>query len=352
MPDYSKLRKTNNDTNDQLKHKKRVLQNIQHLRTQLDDVPQSKLNYNLLIATWNIREFDSPKYGDRIEEANYYIAEIIERFDVVAIQEVHRNLEGLNRVLNLMGSHWKYIVSDTNEGSPGNDERIAFVYNSRKIEFGGLAGELVIPPKEEKIKVNGKNKTIYKPVNQLWRTPLIGGFKAGWAKFMLCSVHIQWGESELSRKEEIDYLAEFLKKRTEDPASWARKLILIGDFNIEKVSSPHYKMLDEAGYRSHPAHDKITTTTSNKKAQYDRMFIRERDEGFKVLSGGTIELFKHLFTDADEQTYKPFMKLQSGVAAKNYNDWRTYQLSDHQPLWMEFRIEYDDEFLTKISNEF
>jgi hypothetical protein len=29
--------------------------------------------------------------------------------------------------------------------------------------------------------------------------------------------------------------------------------------------------------------------------------------------------------------------------------WRTYQMSDHLPLWAEFRIDFSDEYLTEIT---
>ena len=108
-----------------------------------------------------------------------------------------------------------------------------------------MAGELVLPPIPEKIKTaDGKSRTIYKPANQIWRTPLICGFQAGWAKFMLSSVHIQWGESTANSKarvKEIEQVAKFLKKRTEDKTAWARKLILLGDFNIFSTEDDTYK---------------------------------------------------------------------------------------------------------------
>ncbi len=49
-------------------------------------------HHTLLLATWNIREFDSGKYGYRDDEAYYYIAEILSRFDLIAIQEVRSGL--------------------------------------------------------------------------------------------------------------------------------------------------------------------------------------------------------------------------------------------------------------------
>ena len=65
---------------------KRTLENLLVLRHALDEnVPRKQMESNLLLATWNIREFGSDKYGGRSLEALYYIAEIVNRFDLIAI---------------------------------------------------------------------------------------------------------------------------------------------------------------------------------------------------------------------------------------------------------------------------
>ncbi len=353
MPYYYKLKTRETDKKPIVDGKVRTIENLKKLRKYLQaNVPKSHLNENLLLATWNIREFDSRTYGTRLDESFYYIAEMIATFDLVALQEVHRDLTALERLMDLLGGDWSYVISDATEGDQGNDERIAYLYNNRKVHFGGLAGELVLPSSKEVIddpEDPGKKKTIYKPISQLWRTPMICGFKAGWAKFMLCNVHIQWGESDLSRKKEIDHIAKFIKKRTEDETAWARKLILLGDFNIADVNSDSYKMLKEAEYECPTAHKTITTTVGKRKAQYDRIFVRERKDGIKIEAGGTIPMFDLLFTDADEPIYKNLMKTLAGKPAKSYNLWRTHQLSDHQPLWVEFKIDYADEYLANLN---
>ena len=349
MPFYYKLRHWRSDSQVKKETKDRTIQNLLRLRRHLrTTVPRSDLNNNLLLATWNIREFDSGAYGDRLDESLYYIAEIIAAFDIVAIQEVNREMKGLEDVMDILGKDWKYVVSDTTEGAQGNDERIAYVYNSRKVKFGGLAGQLVLPPKVERVPdpdKPGKTKKKVTHMEQLWRTPLICGFTAGWAKFQLCNVHIQWGESELSRKQEIDHVAHFLKDRTEDETAWARKIILLGDFNISSVNSPAFKALKEAEYVSPGAHENLFTTKGKSQSQYDRIFIRERADQFEIMSGGTVDMFDLLFRDEEEETYEPFMLTQSGNKAKRYHHWRTHQLSDHQPLWVEFKIDFSDEYL-------
>src|SRR6478609_3086903 len=80
LPNYFYLRDAPNA--------QRIIGGLQRLRVQLDaEIPPRSLDKTMRLATWNIREFDSPAYGDRIDDAYYFIAEIISRFDLVAIQE-------------------------------------------------------------------------------------------------------------------------------------------------------------------------------------------------------------------------------------------------------------------------
>ena len=63
----------------------RTARGLLRLREYLDvHVPTRRLDESLIVATWNLREFDSAKYGFRTDESMAYIAEVISRFDVVA----------------------------------------------------------------------------------------------------------------------------------------------------------------------------------------------------------------------------------------------------------------------------
>jgi len=87
-----------------------VVEDLKALREALDvsPIPPKTLDRNLLIATWNIRHFggvtekwttdpeDSPKRNLRDVLC---IAEIVSRFDVVALQEVKRDLRGLRLLM-------------------------------------------------------------------------------------------------------------------------------------------------------------------------------------------------------------------------------------------------------------
>jgi len=139
-----------------------------------------KDSQHMLLATWNIREFDFTKGGERGYEALYYIAEIISHFDIIAIQEVRGDLVALEKVVRLLGNEWDYIASDETAGVQGNGERMVFIYDTRRVAFTGIAGEIVLPPVKEK--TNGGER-VCNPIRQLYRTPYLCGFSSGWGKF-------------------------------------------------------------------------------------------------------------------------------------------------------------------------
>ena len=180
-----------------LEERKRVIEKLIVLRKQLDrDIPEKTAEHSLLLATWNIREFGA----NRRTESLYYIAEIISRFDLIALQEVAADKKGLENVMSILGKNWEYIATDSTEGSEGGWECMAFLYDTHKVSFKNLAGEIVL---EKKKLIDDM---------QFARTPFCVSFQAGWFKFNLTTVHIIYGsgESKPRRLKEIDALAKFL----------------------------------------------------------------------------------------------------------------------------------------------
>jgi hypothetical protein len=68
---------------------------------------------------------------------------------VVALQEVKRDLGGLRLLMRALGSDWGWILTDLTRGSAGNQERMAFVFDLRRVRPSGLAAELVVPIETE-----------------------------------------------------------------------------------------------------------------------------------------------------------------------------------------------------------
>jgi len=120
-------------------------------------IPPKKFDRNILIATWNIRAFgdltrkwiskgkDSPK---RDLHSVLCIAEILSRFDVIAIQEVKSNIRALRDTMKVLGNHWGLILTDVTRGDAGNGERMAYLFDTRRVQLSGLACELVVPKEE------------------------------------------------------------------------------------------------------------------------------------------------------------------------------------------------------------
>ncbi len=336
---------------------KRTLERLLTLRKKLrESIPERTLRETLLLSTWNIRDFDKPAYGDRMDEAIYYIAEIISHFDLVAIQEVFKDLRGLERVMRILGGNWKYIVTDETVGSQGNDERMAFVYDSGKVSFGGLAGELILPPVKDE---SGTEQ----PVSQFWRTPFVVGFRAGWTKVMLATVHILWGGSEANsekRVREIHQVADFLKNRTLDNTAWSRNLILLGDFNIFGIEDETFQQLLNAGF---VVSEQLLEFRSNakKNRHYDQIAFRTRPNRLEMTgAAGVFDYYQVVFRDTEEDkaTYMKYMteyevkkngQPRSESSKQNYYQtyWRTHQMSDHLPMWVELKIDYSDEYLRR-----
>jgi hypothetical protein len=288
------------------KEGRRTAKGLLRLKEQFDGpegVPIRTREDTLLLATWNIREFDSAAYGERLEESLHYIAEVISHFDLVAVQEVREDLAALRRVNRLLGHWWDYVVTDVTEGTPGNRERMAFLYDTRKVQFGGLAGEIVIPPKE--VKVQGK-KTRYDPSNQLYCTPFIAGFRAGWFRFMLSTVHILYGKktaNDPNREAEIRVLSQLPAERATTAQTWSENLILLGDFNIFKPSDKTFVALTDAGFVI-PEELQSLPTNAGKNKHYDQIAFLGGERIRGGAEGGVREGASGSEGEAGELTYR------------------------------------------------
>jgi endonuclease/exonuclease/phosphatase family metal-dependent hydrolase len=326
-----------------------------------------------VLGTWNIREFDAPSWGDRLPESHAYIAEIIDRFDLVAVQEVRADLRALKWLQSRLGANWAYLVSDVTRGSAGNQERLAFLYDTRKVRFLGIAGELVLPPvKVPKSAGGGVTRPKEVPAQQIARTPLMAAFQVGWTQFVLATVHILYGEKSaepLARIEEIRQVARFLRERTDDETESIRNFIALGDFNIFSHDDKTMKALVEDGGFTIPDGTKdIPGTNVAKDKKYDQIAYRARGDRFASTGrAGAFDFYEHVFTDDDADTYRPHIdeyinarhaagkkspKMPTTAATKKtqFRTWRTYQMSDHLPLWAEFRVDFADEYLTDIAS--
>ncbi len=373
----------------------RTIERLLELRAQLQrEVSEKTSTETLLLATWNIRDFDSNKFGHgkRLAESLYYIAEIISAFDLVALQEINKDLKRFEELMGILGGKWDYIATDETDGASGNQERMVFVYDTSKVRFKNIAGEIVLPQSrliryvsEEK---SGEEKTDEakepeeckekEPELQFARTPFMVAFQAGWFKFMLCTVHIYYGKESEKTKEfrrrvqEIQKIAkEIADKADDDPV---RQYVLLGDFNIISPEHKTMQALTKAGFFIHPDLMKIPSNFKEDK-HYDQIAFRKKKgelelgQGIEVgkegqrKTAGVFNYYSSVFRPRDYSEYtdevataqaesnKIAGKEGEADSEKYYkNTWRTFQMSDHLPMWIELKIDFTDKYLKRIAS--
>lgn len=342
--------------------KKRTIENLLSLRDELAGVRnKKKTNGNILLASWNIKQFGSLK--SRTPDSYFYITEIIASFDLVALQEIQKGLKDLMIVMKLLGSHWKYIINDITEGNDGNDERFAYLYDSRRVEFTGLAGEIVLWKE-----LMDDDSTA---INQIKRTPYITGFQAGWKSFAIINLHLQPKNDDKSReirKKEVELLTKAINSKVKSKNLWSENLILLGDFNLYRNNTDVGELLNENGFFESDLTKGLNTNTAKNSAEpFDRILFRKSDY-FRLPSantgniGGVIDIFSILYKTEDYHLYKDEMKAAKGDPdtlsdadsfMRYFRDyWRKNQLSDHKPVWVEIDIDSSDEFLEDKLKDF
>lgn len=318
---------------------KRTAEGLLRLKPALDNViPQKTLDKTLLLASWNIREFGGDKYGGRKGEPIFYLAEIMSHFDLVAVQEVRDNLDALDDLMYVLGRWWKYLVSDVTLGQQGNNERHAYIYDTRKLSFGGLAGELIPPMMKE----GGYLKSDF----AFARTPYLAGFQAGWFKFTICTQHFYYGESkpdDPQRQKESETVVSLLKERMKSEDRWADNAILLGDFNIFSTDDKTFVALEKANFKI-PTNLKGKYTNAKLDKPFDQIaFLAPDVERQMDAKAGVFPFFEYVYRDADRDVYKK--------DAKTYKQWRTYKMSDHLPLWVELTVDFGSEYLMRKIKE-
>ena len=295
-----------------------------------DDVPAKRLDRNLLLCTWNIRAFgdltkkwrsssrDKPR---RDFHAVLAISMILRRFDVVAIQELKGNVEALRAVLALLGPHWSLILDDVTKGDPGNEERLAFLFDTRKISLSGLACELVIPEeqlRDHEVAIN----------MQFARTPYAVGFRCLGKTFTLVSLHVLWGKTK-ARSAELEAIASWLQDWACNTNAWDHNLIVLGDMNITGRRSRLYKAFTSTGLHiPEPMMKFPRTITSSKQSLFDQIAWFDGHTEAPALE---LEYLSCGYFDFTRTALR-----ERGLS----RDQLSHLMSDHYPLWVEFAVRF------------
>ncbi|MEC4050505.1 endonuclease/exonuclease/phosphatase family protein [Flavobacterium sp. SUN046] len=247
------------------------------------------------ICSWNLMNFGKSKSDAEIE----FIAVTLNKFDIVAIQEVVAGNGGAQAVarlvdeLNRKGSHWDYAISDpTTSDNPSSVERYAFVWK---------------PSKVKKVGDSWLEQNFQREID---REPYMSSFEYEGKPFTVASFHAV--PKKKIPESEIKYFKSI-------PALYPKlNIIFMGDFNCPQSNSA-FTPLKNQGYQTSLTNQK---TSLRQKCKNDDCLASEYD---------------NMFYD-----YKKNRVLQSGILPF-YSSFPTLkearQISDHIPIWSTFQIE-------------
>jgi len=319
-----------------------IIQEFEQLQSELNRViPPKVQESNLLIATWNIKMFgdlkkiweDTEARPKRNLRALKFITEIISRFDVIAIQETMGNLRALRYMLKELGSNWGLLMTDEVRGDRGNHERLAFIFDSRRVNLSGLAGELVIPDAE--MGRYGIEEPEFTIEQQFARTPYAVGFKSGGRTFVLITLHVLFGKKDEEKKkergDELLAISKWLSDWANEINIWEHNLIALGDFNIDRKEDVLYDAFTSGGLEIHQHfHDLPRTIRDKGKKPSDRNFY-DQIAWFTGEDGKPALSLKYLKGGYFDFTACVYIGMSNSKL-----EWR---MSDHFPLWAEFELE-------------
>lgn len=296
-------------------------------------IPPSKIDETINVAIWNIREFGR---SPRTQAAIHYVAEILGQFDLVAMVELRDDLTDLSRVLRILGPSWDVVYSDWIDDAGGNRERTAFLYDRRAVTFNGLAAE-VDAPRE-------KRASEYLSKQSFWRAPYLCSFRSGNFDFLALAAHTRWGESERGREAELRMLADWIHQRSRAKAVEDTDLIVLGDFNIPKLSDRLFAALTSHGLQipdalmSLKAGDQVLAGSNlGKDARYDQILHLPSVAKRFANAGGTVDFF------LDDSRIKDLFPTE-GYTREQFS----FQISDHFPVWIQIKTDIDGERLHQI----
>lgn len=279
----------------------------------------------LLVATWNIANFGAQA---RRDQDRSLIAEIISWFDIVAIQECRGNFGDLFDVHQKLPKSYRVVMSDTS----GNNERMAFLYDSQKLAILEEVGEIAFSPSSLKsIKLPGINQKF----EGFDRTPYLVSFAVGKTSIMFVNVHLFFGSEKPAsiarRSLETFAVAKWSDLRKKSRFSFTRELIALGDFNMpaRRPGDPIFDALTKLGLEV-PEHSTVIASSISSDARYDQVaFLPETTQ--RCFTG-----LKGVF-DFDAMIFPALW--QNGANRKNFKAYLRYYISDHRPMWVQLATE-------------
>ncbi|MCH8293357.1 helix-hairpin-helix domain-containing protein [Candidatus Poribacteria bacterium] len=252
------------------------------------------------LASWNIRIFSN---NSRDDTELRQISQILIEYDFVAILEL-RDEAVLQRTLVMlagMGRDYDYQISEP--VGRGVKERYAYLYDAALVEVVE-AGQIYDDPQDLFI-----------------REPYYATFRASQFDFTIIAIHVIWGDTVAQRRAEILQLDD-VYRAVQDRDPLEQDILLVGDFNREPDDTESYADLTEIDSMialfNLPQRSHIKDTSL-----YDNIWMQT-----------------HYVT---EYTGTSGIDRFDEIAFNNNDELANLAVSDHRPVWAEFRIDMDDD---------
>ncbi len=223
---------------------------------------------SVIIGSFNIRKLGSVK--NRNAATWNFLALICKQFDLLAIQEAMDNLEGLYKLVELLGPDYGMIVSDATGSFPGAKglaERLCFVFRRAVVQRAEVVSDITydrskvidlltenideittaLNTHKKKLEAykNGTRKSkpsapkmpnfltfIRQPYCVSFR--IIGKPGTKPYEFMAINGHLYFGNYMTDRRQEFHALMNWIIERTkQDDKTYFPNFLLLGDLNLD-----------------------------------------------------------------------------------------------------------------------
>ncbi len=285
----------------------------------------AKAPNRLLLATWNIANLGAQ--GRRSKDYAL-LAEVLSWFDLVAVQEVKNDRNGLDQLVAALPASWRTLYSD----AAGNDERMTFLYDSEKVKTRELLGEIAVAPSDLKnVKLPETTVARFEGFD---RNPYIASFQIGNTVLCLVNVHLYYGDDTATaalerRALEAYAVARWCERESKSEYALTPVIAALGDFNLPKAApaDPIFRALTKTGLQL-PEHSTQVGSNLEGDQHYDQVAFFPTGAGAKFT--GQAGVF-----DFDGAVFAGLWATRTKAQFRSYV---RYYLSDHRPFWAQFEV--------------
>jgi hypothetical protein len=292
----------------------------------------------LLLATWNIANLGA-REQKRDPACFDLLAEIIGWFDLVAVQEVRDDVDaGIRQIHERLPRSWDLIFSETG----GNDEKMAFLWDTGEASRGELIGKATFEPSELE-PAGGAGFQGFS------RTPYIGTFHRGRLAMMLVSVHSFFGDEgdpvDMGRRlGETKAIGWWCQRQSRDAQAYTKDILALGDFNTPSEDDMPLaeQLLDELRrkglytprYTPHgnaPGEDTVLETqigtAVRSENHYDQLLFFPKDSEADLVDYGVFDFDAVIFPEIWNSPRR---------TRTDFTSYVVWAISDHRPMWAQF----------------